>query len=396
MCYNQFKELTLNFNHMKKTFFFGAVLIALCLFAVAASTATALTNAPQNTTASAVKSSEPPGVAITISEPNLPASLPPAPTKVAPAMSVQTLVNWSATFTGEKGQTKSGGQVPVATVMTAETQTAVAQMPTAVANELKTKIASLEVKPTIVFGSAISGGEASGAVPATSMTIAPKIEENKIIYEVNLVAGPMPTLNVATSKPVVFNVGGGKTEVAGEQVIDVHKIVEAARTEAQLPKFSIQLQETSVSAPTLATVVVNNGKADITFPISASGGGVSSKSVEVNSNFTVAQEGMSLTEKDVTYPVQTVPTAFYEKTRVVLASNKLNEDNIATMTLGVENQKAVYKITITEPAKLFGLIPIKLSTKLVVPAATNKIEQIQRPWYSFLATKTSLSKDTQL
>ena len=52
-----------------------------------------------------------------------------------------------------------------------------------------------------------------------------------------------------------------------------------------------------------------------------------------------------------------------------------------------ENGRAVYKIKETEPRKLFGFIPIRITKTLTASAETSDLLDERFPWYSFLTTK---------
>lgn len=57
------------------------------------------------------------------------------------------------------------------------------------------------------------------------------------------------------------------------------------------------------------------------------------------------------------------------------------------VVLEEENGIAVYKIRETEPRKLFGFIPIKITKTLTASAETSDLLDERFPWYSFLTTK---------
>lgn len=75
---------------------------------------------------------------------------------------------------------------------------------------------------------------------------------------------------------------------------------------------------------------------------------------------------------------------------VKLAASKVAE------TLGVEpqsaelkeeNSRAVYKLKVAEPRKLFGFIPIRITKTLTADAESSDLLDEKRPWYSFLTTR---------
>ena len=57
------------------------------------------------------------------------------------------------------------------------------------------------------------------------------------------------------------------------------------------------------------------------------------------------------------------------------------------VALKEENGRAVYKIKETEPRKLFGFIPIRITKTLTASAETGDLLDERFPWYSFLTTK---------
>lgn len=75
---------------------------------------------------------------------------------------------------------------------------------------------------------------------------------------------------------------------------------------------------------------------------------------------------------------------------VKLAASKVAE------TLGVdpqsaelkeENSRAVYKLKVAEPRKLFGFIPIRITRIMTADAESSDLLDESRPWYSFLTTR---------
>ncbi|MDP3758507.1 MAG: hypothetical protein Q8Q86_02210, partial [Candidatus Daviesbacteria bacterium] len=57
------------------------------------------------------------------------------------------------------------------------------------------------------------------------------------------------------------------------------------------------------------------------------------------------------------------------------------------MVLEEESGQAVYKIKETEPRKLFGFIPIRITKTLTASAETSNLLDERLPWYSFLTMR---------
>ncbi len=58
-----------------------------------------------------------------------------------------------------------------------------------------------------------------------------------------------------------------------------------------------------------------------------------------------------------------------------------------SVTLKEENEKAVYKMEVEEPRKLFGFIPLIIQKTLTTDANNGNLLKERRPWYAFLTTK---------
>lgn len=58
-----------------------------------------------------------------------------------------------------------------------------------------------------------------------------------------------------------------------------------------------------------------------------------------------------------------------------------------SVELKEENEKAVYKMKVDEPRKLFGFIPLTIQKTITTDADNADILKEQRPWYAFLTTK---------
>jgi len=52
-----------------------------------------------------------------------------------------------------------------------------------------------------------------------------------------------------------------------------------------------------------------------------------------------------------------------------------------------ENAKAVYKMKVDEPRKLFGFIPLTIQKTMTTDADNGDVLKEQRPWYAFFTTK---------
>lgn len=64
---------------------------------------------------------------------------------------------------------------------------------------------------------------------------------------------------------------------------------------------------------------------------------------------------------------------------------------IEKLDLKMVDGKLAYEVEATEPIKVFGLIPLKIDTKIIVDAEKEEVTGVKRPWYSFIATKANLS-----
>jgi len=58
-----------------------------------------------------------------------------------------------------------------------------------------------------------------------------------------------------------------------------------------------------------------------------------------------------------------------------------------SVELKEENEKAVYKIEVEEPRKLFGFIPLTIQKTITIDAGNGDPLEERRPWYAFLTTK---------
>lgn len=73
----------------------------------------------------------------------------------------------------------------------------------------------------------------------------------------------------------------------------------------------------------------------------------------------------------------------------------LNRDGASTtinkLDLKVVDGKLTYEAEASESVRLLGLIPLKVNTKIIIDAEKEKVVGVNRPWYSFLASKANLS-----
>lgn len=71
------------------------------------------------------------------------------------------------------------------------------------------------------------------------------------------------------------------------------------------------------------------------------------------------------------------------------ASNVAEKLNISptAVELKEENARAVYKLKVAEPRKLFGFIPIRIMKTMTADAESSDLLDEKLPWYSFLTTK---------
>lgn len=81
--------------------------------------------------------------------------------------------------------------------------------------------------------------------------------------------------------------------------------------------------------------------------------------------------------------LKSLPTAVYQKLNAMLFKNniKIMED----FTLDVQGGKAVYSVTVEEPIKLLGIIPMKMKSKLLVNDQDGKAQVTQKPWYASIS-----------
>jgi len=61
--------------------------------------------------------------------------------------------------------------------------------------------------------------------------------------------------------------------------------------------------------------------------------------------------------------------------------------NNSSVFLGIDKQdQPVYNVSVNQPVKLFGFIPITAKTEVKVSAENNQVIKFKKPWWSFLAT----------
>lgn len=75
---------------------------------------------------------------------------------------------------------------------------------------------------------------------------------------------------------------------------------------------------------------------------------------------------------------------------VKLAASKVAENlgvEPQSAELKEENSRAVYKLKVAEPRKLFGFIPIRITKTMTADAESSDLLGEKLPWYSFLTTK---------
>lgn len=90
------------------------------------------------------------------------------------------------------------------------------------------------------------------------------------------------------------------------------------------------------------------------------------------------------------FKMKTALPAFYEGlTRALRKSGA--STTIDKLKLKMVDGKLAYEAETIEPVKLFGLIPLKVNTKIIIDAEKEKVVGVNRPWYSAVATKANLS-----
>lgn len=75
---------------------------------------------------------------------------------------------------------------------------------------------------------------------------------------------------------------------------------------------------------------------------------------------------------------------------VKLAASKVAENlgvEPQSAELKEENSRAVYKLKVAEPRKLFGFVPIQITKTLTADAESSNLLDERLPWYSFLTTR---------
>jgi len=60
--------------------------------------------------------------------------------------------------------------------------------------------------------------------------------------------------------------------------------------------------------------------------------------------------------------------------------------------LEIKDGAPAYVVTLTETAKFFGFIPMKLTREVEISVENEEVTKIKQPWYSFLFKKTNLKK----
>lgn len=94
----------------------------------------------------------------------------------------------------------------------------------------------------------------------------------------------------------------------------------------------------------------------------------------------------SSTGSTTEFKMKTALPAFYN--RLELALRKQNaSSSIEELELKVVDDQPIYEASLIEAGKLFGLIPLKVKTTATINVENNEIEQVKKPWYSFLVTK---------
>ncbi|NYZ74846.1 hypothetical protein H0O03_01110 [Candidatus Micrarchaeota archaeon] len=251
------------------------------------------------------------------------------------------------------------------------------------------KMRALEVKPTQIFSPVLA--------QATNIQVNTAVEDGKVVYRlalpynISVYKAAVPTavsstalFNLAVDQPVEFKVNSQEIVVNNEQVINYHEIAAASSSSssptavsASVPLVSMQVQST-VTTELQSVTVVPQPTATSVQVVSAGKEGL----MPIQSDFKVENKRLYLVENASSRQVNVMPAQVYSSVEAGGASVK-------TAELRVENQKAVYALTVEEPFNLFWVIPMKVESTLKVDAGENKVLEVNRPWFSFLGGTTA-------
>ncbi|MCL4382180.1 MAG: hypothetical protein M1575_04205 [Patescibacteria group bacterium] len=80
--------------------------------------------------------------------------------------------------------------------------------------------------------------------------------------------------------------------------------------------------------------------------------------------------------------LKSLPTVIYRRLNSIFFKNNIKPTG--DFTLDVLNGKAVYWLTVKQPIKLLGFIPLEINSKVTVADQDGKASVTDKPWYAFL------------
>ena len=116
-------------------------------------------------------------------------------------------------------------------------------------------------------------------------------------------------------------------------------------------------------------------------------GNESSVKMLIKPEFKTRGNEIFVMDGDKEVKLMTTPMVLWGKLNSVASKNKVKLSN--DFSLALEQGRAVFSITISEPVKIFGLFPSMMKAKVVVNDVDGKTKITQKPWYSFVVKEAA-------
>lgn len=121
-----------------------------------------------------------------------------------------------------------------------------------------------------------------------------------------------------------------------------------------------------------------------------------SQTVKLGGTVEMKNEQTLYSENGKSYELKSMPAVYYQKLTANLVKNGIGEGSVKSLELKTVDNKPVYEIQVNEPVKWFGLFKGNIVTKVTVAADKELVQQVKRPWYSFLLSVTNMQDAVEL
>lgn len=240
--------------------------------------------------------------------------------------------------------------------------------------EIQSAIFDLRVNPAEIFSPVFSAIE--------NLVVEPVLEDEKVVYklETKEVNKPIfkgdeviqPIFDLRVDQPVEFKLVNNRIIVNDEQIIDYKEIV---REKEVMPPIELEIHSAITDGKVYDLKVIPGLKsAEFKFLYKEK-----EVMMPVYSDFKVQDKKLYLLHNEEVHDLRVNPSEIYsaiydlrvEKPKVL----------IKDLSLRIENEKAIYDLSVKQPAKFLWIIPWKVESKYVIDPADGSAKLVDSPWY---------------